>query len=73
MQTAIAMPSYILKKENHVAILLLFFFLLLVVLPCLGYMWYNNSNLKDENGILRSNGYVFVRNLSEGLILKNIP
>lgn len=37
MNMAIAMPSFLLKKENHVAVLLVFFFLLLVVLPCLGW------------------------------------
>ena len=40
IQVAIAMPSFLLKKENHVKILVLFFVILLVVLPSIVTCWY---------------------------------
>lgn len=43
LNVAIAMPSFLLKKENHVSILFVFFFILLIVLPGIGFYWYNSS------------------------------
>ena len=39
-QVAIAMPSFLLKKENHIAILAVFFFFLLIVIPSIVIYWY---------------------------------
>lgn len=55
MQVAIAMPSFLLKKENHVAILFVFFFTLLVIIPSVGLSWYKSYGRKDKNGILNEN------------------
>lgn len=55
LSVAIAMPSFLLKKENHVGVLFIFFFILLVVLPGIGFYWYKNLGLKNEHGVLLSN------------------
>lgn len=52
LSIAIAMPSFLLKKENHVSVLFIFFFFLLIVLPAGGFYWYKQIGLKNEQGVL---------------------
>lgn len=51
-QVAIALPSFLLKKENHVAVLVVFFLFLLVVVPGTVIVWYENSKKYDLDGSL---------------------
>lgn len=39
---AVAMPSFLLKKENHVAVLIIFFIVFLIIIPFVVYVWYNS-------------------------------
>ncbi len=40
LHVAIAMPSFLLKKENHVAILAVFFILFIIILPSFVIYWF---------------------------------
>jgi translocation protein SEC63 len=42
-QVAIALPKFLLYKENQIALLVIFFLILLVVIPTVGYLIYNES------------------------------
>ncbi|KRX02064.1 Immunoglobulin E-set [Pseudocohnilembus persalinus] len=72
MNVAIAMPSFLLDKNNHVIILFVFFLILLVILPTVVYMWYKNYNLFDEYGTLKSNYKIFYQGLNENVLIKNL-
>ena len=73
IQVAIAMPSFLLKKENHVAILAVFFLVLLVVLPLIVYNWYQESSKYDEFGLLVENTGRFYSKLNENCSQKQCP
>jgi translocation protein SEC63 len=53
-QVGIALPSFLLKKENKLVILGLFFILLLIVLPALVFYFYQTSEDLDEYGTNKS-------------------
>lgn len=70
---AIAMPRFLLQKENQVQVLLCAFFILLVVIPGLVYVNFADSTIKDEGGILLENKRVYGAEVNEHMILKNVP
>jgi len=70
---AIAMPRFLLQKENQVQVLLCAFFILLVVIPGLVYVNFADSTIKDEGGILLENKRVYGAEVNENMILKNVP
>jgi len=41
MHVSIAMPSILLKKENHFLALFLFFVILLIIVPSILFLWFN--------------------------------
>lgn len=51
MQVAIAMPSFLLKKENHVSVLAMFFVAMFIILPTTFYCCTENLGKYDEHGI----------------------
>jgi preprotein translocase subunit Sec63 len=51
----IALPRFLLQKENHIPVLLAAFFLLLVVIPAYVYINYGGTVHLDDNGIHVSN------------------
>lgn len=70
---AIALPSFLLRKENHVAVLCFFFLILLIIIPTLVIWWYENSKRYDLDGTLLDNKKLYYRYLNENLIMKGIP
>lgn len=70
---AIAMPKFLLEKDNHIQVLLVSFFVLLVVVPGMLYLIIKDDTVKDERGVLLENKQIFARKLNENMLLKNIP
>lgn len=71
-QVGIALPNFLLKKENRLVILGLFFIILLVVIPYLVFLFYESSDAVDENGVAKSNFPEFFQLLKkENLLFKN--
>lgn len=70
---AIAMPKFLLEKDNHIQVLLVSFFILLVVVPGMLYLIIKDDTIKDERGVLLENKQIFARKLNENMLLKNIP
>lgn len=70
---AIALPSFLLKKENHVAVLSIFFIVLLIIIPVIVISWYENSKKYDIDGTLIDNKKLYYRSLNENLIIKGCP
>ena len=70
---AIAMPKFLLEKENHIQVLLVSFFFLLVIVPGFLYMHFKDDTIKDERGVLLANKQIFGRKLNEMMLQKNLP
>lgn len=70
MNVAIAMPSFLLDKSNHVMILFIFFILLLVILPSTIYVLYIADKQVDQFGTLKANYKLFYRDLNENALPK---
>jgi hypothetical protein len=70
---AIAMPRFLLQKENQVQVLLFAFIILLVIIPGLVYINFVDSTKKDEGGVLLDNKRVFGPEVNENMINKNFP
>jgi len=70
---AIAMPRFLLQKENQVQVLLFAFFILLVIIPGLVYINFADSTKKDEGGVLLENKRVFGPEINENMVNKNFP
>ena len=58
---AIALPSFLLRKENHVAVLCIFFVFLLIIIPSIVIWWYENSKKYDVDGTLLDNKKQYYR------------
>jgi translocation protein SEC63 len=52
---AVALPAFLIKRENHVAVLSVFFLILLVLIPGLAILWYTDQAKYDSDGILLEN------------------
>jgi translocation protein SEC63 len=70
---AIAMPKFLLEKENQIPVLLTAFFILLVVIPGTVYINFADGTKKDEGGILLENKRIFGPQINENLIYKQLP
>jgi preprotein translocase subunit Sec63 len=70
---AIAMPRFLLQKENQVQVLLFAFVILLVIIPGLVYINFADSTKKDEGGVLLENKRIFGPEVNENMISKNFP
>lgn len=69
----IALPRFLLQKENHIPVLLAAFFLLLVVIPAYVYINYGGTVHLDDNGIHVSNRQIFGTHLNENILAKTLP
>jgi translocation protein SEC63 len=49
---AIAMPKFILQKENQISVLVVLFTILLVVIPGIVYFNFADSTKRSEEGVL---------------------
>ena len=70
---AIALPRYLLQKDNQVTVLLCAFFILLVVIPGTLYANFGETTYLDEAGVLLENQRVYGAKLNEQLIPKQMP
>lgn len=70
---AIALPSFLLRKENHIAVLCIFFVILLIIIPSIVIWWYENSKKYDLDGTLIDNKKQYYRFLNENLVIKGCP
>lgn len=66
----IALPRFLLQKENHIPVLLTAFFILLIVIPGYVYFNYGGTVNLDDNGIHIQNRKVFGHHLNENILAK---
>lgn len=69
----IALPSFLLEKENRVPVLVVFFVCILIVIPYFVLSWYSEVSKYDMDGTLVDDKPLFIQNLNENLIVKNCP
>lgn len=73
LNIGIALPSFLLKKENQVQVLIVFFLVLLLVIPGIGLYWHNSVNRYNHYGILQDNWQQrYVHSFKEGLSMSKI-
>lgn len=72
-QVGIALPSFLLKKENRTAFLAVIFLILLVFVPILVFKALSSFEKYDDNGVMRENMDKYEAFLNENLILRNCP
>jgi translocation protein SEC63 len=70
---AIAMPKFLLEKNNQIPVLICAFFFLLCVIPGVLYINFGDTTIKDESGVLLENKKNYGAKLNEQLIPKNVP
>jgi len=71
-QVGIALPSFLLKKENKLVILALFFILLLIILPAAVFYFYQSSEELDEYGTNKEFIFLAIEILkNENVVFKN--
>jgi len=69
----IALPSFLLAKENRIPVLIVFFVFILIVVPYFVLSWYSEVSKYDMDGTLVEDKQIFIQTLNENLIVKNIP
>jgi len=70
---AIAMPKFLLEKDNQVPVLIAAFIILLVIVPGFVYFNFADSTKRSEEGVLLENKRIFGYELSENTMFKNLP
>eukprot|EP01022_Parablepharisma_sp_SALTPOND_P019386 TRINITY_DN329_c0_g4_i3.p1 TRINITY_DN329_c0_g4~~TRINITY_DN329_c0_g4_i3.p1 ORF type:complete len:433 (-),score=35.29 TRINITY_DN329_c0_g4_i3:919-2079(-) len=73
LQVGIALPEFLIKKENHVTVLVCFFFILLILIPGGGLYWYSTVSKFNKHGIYDENMKRYGPLLNENLALKKFP
>ncbi len=69
----IALPEFLIKKENHVTVLVCFFLTLLVIIPGGGLYWYSSVSKYNKHGIYEENTKRYAPMLNENLAIKRFP
>ncbi len=69
---AIALPKFLLDKENKITVLACFFFVLLIIVPSIFYMKLTGSS-QDVGGVSVENRRTYAQFINENLIFKNCP
>lgn len=72
MHVGIALPEFLIKKENHIIVLVCFFSVLLIVIPGLGLYWYSTMSKVNKHGIYVENVKRYVPGLNENLAIRKI-
>jgi len=70
LNIGIALPEFLIKKENHVIVLVCFFFMLLVLVPGLGLYWYSGMSKFNKHGIYEENMKRYAQQINENLPIK---
>jgi translocation protein SEC63 len=73
MKLAVALPSFVLNKKNHMPILVLFLLFVVVIIPVGVWMWYSKSQKYDENGVCIDNMKRYHETLNQNILLKQMP
>ena len=72
MRLSIALPPLVYNKKNHMPILIIFLLCVCVIFPAALYMWYNNSQKFDENGVRVDNQRIYYEFLNENVLFRQI-
>eukprot|EP00931_Biecheleriopsis_adriatica_P076125 TRINITY_DN49874_c0_g1_i1.p1 TRINITY_DN49874_c0_g1~~TRINITY_DN49874_c0_g1_i1.p1 ORF type:complete len:674 (+),score=192.36 TRINITY_DN49874_c0_g1_i1:111-2024(+) len=72
-KVGIGLPSFLLKKDNHLGILCLFFFLLLFVVPMVFICYYQRTKNYAANGVMIETLQFMGYWIKENTRLKNAP
>lgn len=71
-QVGIALPSFLLKRENKLIVMAIFFIIVLIVIPGVGLYFYQSSEKVDEFGTKKSLFFFALQFLkNENIIFKN--
>lgn len=70
---AIAMPKFLLEKENQIPVLICAFVILLVIIPGIVYFNFADSTKRSEEGILLENKRIFGTEVNENTLFKSLP
>lgn len=71
-QVGIALPSFLLKRENKLIVMAIFFIIILIVIPGIGLYYYQSSEKVDEFGTKKSLFYYALNFLkNENILFKN--
>jgi len=73
MRLAVALPSFVYNKKNHMPILVLFLLFVVVIFPTALWMWYNNSQQYDDTGVRVDNQRIFYEFLNENVQSRHLP
>jgi len=70
LEIGIALPEFLIKKENQITVLVVFFLFLLVIIPGIGLYWFSSVSKYNKNGIHEGNLKRYAPLLSENTPLK---
>jgi translocation protein SEC63 len=73
MRVSIGLPSFVLKKKNHMPILLLFVIFILIIFPACFLFWFNSSENYNESGIVVLDTRIFYDIMNENILLRQMP
>lgn len=73
MRLAVALPSFVYNKKNHMPILVLFLLFVVIIFPTGLYMWYSSSQQYDESGVRIDNQRIFYEFLNENVQYRQMP
>jgi translocation protein SEC63 len=70
LEMGIALPEFLIRKENHITVLVVFFLFLLVIIPGVGLYWFSSMSKYNKNGIYEGNLRRYAPLLNENTVLK---
>jgi translocation protein SEC63 len=73
LHVGIALPEFLIKKENHVTVLVVFFLVILVLIPGLALYWFSSMSQYNKHGIYEENSRRYAPELKETLPIRRLP
>lgn len=70
LEMGIALPEFLIKKENQITVLVVFFLFLLVIIPAVGLYWFSSVSKYNKHGIYEGNLKRYAPLLNENTALK---
>jgi translocation protein SEC63 len=68
----IALPTFLIRKENQVKVMAVVFIILVIVIPLSLIYWNSNMNKYDEFGVLRASYSEVYKGLNEQLGINDV-
>lgn len=68
----IALPSFLVRKENQVKVMGVVFLILVIIIPLVLIYWNSNMNKYDEFGLLKVNYMRLYEGLHEQLSIRDV-